>query len=41
MHIYKLLIMSRHVMGWSLAWAIGGLGPWPRPFVRPGKIKVI
>jgi len=21
-------------MGWALAWAIGGSGPWPRPLVR-------
>jgi len=27
MHIYRLLIMSGHVMGWALVWAISGLGP--------------
>jgi len=27
MHIYRLLIMSSHVMGWALGWAIGGPGP--------------
>jgi len=27
MHIYKLLIMSGHVMGWASVWALGG----PRP----------
>jgi len=27
MHIYRLLIMSGHVMGWALVWAVGGLGP--------------
>jgi len=27
MHIYRLLIMSRHVMGWALVWVVGGLGP--------------
>jgi len=21
-------------MGWALVWALGGLGPWPRPLVR-------
>jgi len=27
MRIYRPLIMFGHVMGWALAWAIGGLGP--------------
>jgi len=27
MHIYRLLIMSDHSMGWALVWATGG----PRP----------
>jgi len=27
MHIYRLLIMSGHVMGWALVWAVGGPGP--------------
>jgi len=27
MHIYKLLIMSGHVMGWALVWDVGGPGP--------------
>jgi len=27
MRIYRLLIMSGHVMGWALAWAVGGPGP--------------
>jgi len=27
MHIYRLLIMSGHVMDWAPVWAIGGLGP--------------
>jgi len=27
MHIYRLLIMFGHVMGWALVWAVGG----PRP----------
>jgi len=27
MHIYRLLIMSGHVMGWALVWTVGGLGP--------------
>ena len=30
MHIYRLLIMSGHVMGWTLVWAVGGCGPQPR-----------
>jgi len=34
MHIYRLLIMFGHVMGWALVWAIGGPGPQPRPLVR-------
>jgi len=34
MRIYRSLIMSGHVMGWALVWAIGGPGPWPRPLVR-------
>jgi len=25
--IYRLLIMSGHVMGWALVWAVGGPGP--------------
>jgi len=28
MHIYRSLIMFGHVIGWALAWAIGGPGPW-------------
>jgi len=27
MHIYRLLIMSGHVMGWALVWVVGGPGP--------------
>jgi len=27
MHIYRSLIMSGHVMGWALAWTVGGHGP--------------
>jgi len=27
MHIYRLLIMSGHVMGWAPAWVVGGHGP--------------
>jgi len=27
MHIDRLLIMSGHVMGWALVWAVGGPGP--------------
>jgi len=27
MYIYRLLIMSGHVMGWALVWAISGVGP--------------
>jgi len=27
MHIYRLLIMSGHVMGWAVIWAVGGPGP--------------
>jgi len=27
MHIYRLLIMSCHVMDWTLVWAVGGHGP--------------
>jgi len=27
MHIYRSLIMFGHVMGWALAWAVGGPGP--------------
>jgi len=27
MHIYRSLIMSGHVMGCALAWAVGGPGP--------------
>jgi len=27
MHIYGLLIMSGHVMGWAPVWAVGGPGP--------------
>jgi len=27
MHIYRLLIMSGHIMGWAPVWAVGGLGP--------------
>jgi len=27
MHIYRSLIMSTHVMGWALAWAVGGPEP--------------
>jgi len=27
MHIYRSLIMSDHVMGWALAWAVGRPGP--------------
>jgi len=27
MHIYRLLIMSGHVMGWASVWVVGWLGP--------------
>jgi len=27
MHIYRLLIMSGHVMGWAPTWVVGGPGP--------------
>jgi len=27
MHIYKILIMSDHVMGWAPVWIVDG--PWP------------
>jgi len=27
MYIYRSLIMFGHVMGWALAWVVGGLGP--------------
>jgi len=27
MHIYRSLIMSSHVMGWALAWTVGGPEP--------------
>jgi len=27
MHIYRSLIMSGHIMGWALTWAVGGPGP--------------
>jgi len=27
MYIYRLLIMSGHVMGWVPVWAVGGPGP--------------
>jgi len=30
MHIYRLLIMSGHVMGRASVWALGGPGPWSR-----------
>jgi len=26
MHIYRLLIMSGHIMGWALVWVVGGPG---------------
>jgi len=26
--------MFGYVMGWTLVWAVGGPGPWPRPLVR-------
>jgi len=34
MHIYRLLIMFGHVMGWALVWAAGGFGPNPSPLAR-------
>jgi len=27
MHIYRLLIMFGHVMGWAHVWVVGGPGP--------------
>jgi len=30
MHIYRLLIMSGHVMDRASVWALGGPGPWSR-----------
>ena len=30
MRIYRLLIMSGHVMDWASIWALGGPGPWSR-----------
>jgi len=27
MYIYRLLIMSGHVMGWALVWVVSGPGP--------------
>jgi len=27
MRIYRSLIMSGHIMGWALDWAVGGPGP--------------
>jgi len=27
MHIYRLLIMSGHIMGQASVWVVGGLGP--------------
>ena len=29
-HIYRLLIMSGHIMGWAPVWAVGGHGPQSR-----------
>jgi len=34
MHIYRSLIMFGHVMGWALAWAVGGPRRKPRPLIR-------
>jgi len=31
MHIYKLLIMSSHVINWAFEWAVAG----PRPSLGP------
>jgi len=31
MYIYRSLIMFGHVMGWALAWAVGGPGLRPGP----------
>jgi len=31
MHIYRLLIMSCHVMGWAFYWAVDG----PKPSLGP------
>jgi len=33
MHIYRLLIMFGHVMGWAFDWAINGPRPSPSPTV--------
>jgi len=33
MHIYRLLIMSGHVMGWAFDWAANDPGPSPGPTV--------
>jgi len=33
MRIYRLLIMSGHVMGWAFDWAAAGPGPSPGPTV--------
>jgi len=34
MRIYRLLIMSGHVMGWASVWIAGGHGPSPGPLAR-------
>jgi len=31
MHIYRLLIMLSHVMGWAPIWVVGGSGSWAKP----------
>jgi len=33
MHIYRLLIMFGHVMGWAFDWAVDGSRPSPGPIV--------
>jgi len=33
MHIYRLLIMSSHVVGWAFDWAADGPRPSPCPTV--------
>jgi len=32
MHIYSLLIMFDHVMGWAIVWGHRWAWAWPRPF---------
>jgi len=33
MHIYRLLIMSGHIMGWAFDWATDWPGPSPGPTI--------